>query len=60
MAPELLRCGPDDSIFCVARSMFHCDHAAMLVEENGRNLAIITVDNLARYLMIVASASDQE
>ncbi|GAB4070741.1 hypothetical protein GCM10028812_40530 [Ancylobacter sonchi] len=59
MAPELLRCGPDGSIFCVARSMFRCNHAALLVEEDGKMLAIIMLDNLAKSLVIVVVASKQ-
>ncbi|MDF2621758.1 MAG: hypothetical protein K0S00_4417 [Xanthobacteraceae bacterium] len=56
LAPELLRCSPDDPIFCIARTMFHGDHDALVVEEDGKRLALITVENLAEYLVMGGDA----
>lgn len=55
-ACELPRCRPGDCLFGVTRAMFRCDHDSLLVEEDGRRLALITMENLARYLTQTASA----
>lgn len=44
------RCRPGDALACAARAMFRHDQEAVLVEQDGRRLAIITIDSLAGYL----------
>ncbi|MBS7537516.1 CBS domain-containing protein [Ancylobacter lacus] len=57
-APDLLRCSPDDPVFCIAGTMLHGDHDALVVEKDGKRLALITVENLAEYLMMRGDVSE--
>lgn len=57
-ASSLPRCRPDDPIFHAARTMLRGDQGAILVEDDGKPLAIVTTENLARYLVNRADARE--